>query len=148
MNFNLDGFAVMLPALALLWVANKRANPRGRGQTAVNIIKMILAGAAGCGMVYTFLGSWLAAAIGWVSGISPALKIGVPLALVFVAAGIAILDIAFDKQADKGAQMAAIVAPTLLALVVAGSLGLSGRNAVHDTYQQLHVQVAKMGGRS
>ena len=99
-------------------------------------------------MVYTFLGSWLAAVIGWVSGISPALKIGVPLALVFVALGIAILDIAFDKQADKGAQMAAIVAPTLLALVVAGSLGLSGRNAVHDTYQQLHIQVAKMGGRS
>ena len=148
MNFNLDGFAVMLPALALLWVANKKANPRGKGQTAVNVIKMILAAAAGCGMVYTFLGSWLAAAIGWVSSMSPALKVGVPLALVFVAAGIAILDIAFDRQADKGAQMAAIMAPTLLALVVAGSLGLSGKNAVHDTYQQLHSQVVKMGGRS
>lgn len=148
MNFNLDGFAVMLPALALLWVANGRANPKGKGQTAVNVIKMLLAAAAGCGMVYTFLGTWLAAIVGWISSMSPALKVGVPLALVIIAAGIAILDIAFDKRADKGAQMAAMMAPTLLALVIAGSLGLSGKNAVHDTYQQLHSQVVKMGGRS
>lgn len=147
MNFNLDGFAVMLPALALLWVVNKRANPGGKGKTVVNIIKMLLAGAAGCGMVYTFLGSAVAVVIGWVSGMSPALKIGIPLALVIIAAGVAICDIAFDRQADKGAQTAAVLAPTLLALVIAGSLGHSGRTAVHDTYQQLHAQVTKMGGR-
>jgi hypothetical protein len=148
MNFNLDGFAVMLPALALLWAVNKKGNARGKSQTVINVAKMFLALAAGCGMVYTFLGSGLAAGIGWVSGMSPALKVGVPLALVLAAGGLAILDIAIDRTADKGAQVAAILTPTFLALVVAGSLGLSGGNAVHDAYQQLHAQVVKIGGRS
>ena len=147
MSFNFDGFAVMLPALALLWVINKRGNVRGKTQTAINIIKMVLAFLAGCGMVYTFLGSWLASVVGWVSHMSPGLQIGVPLALVFIAGGAAILDIACDKQADKGAQFCAIIAPTLLALVVAGSLGHTGGSAVHTTYQQVHTQLAKMGGR-
>lgn len=146
MNFNLDGFAVMLPALALLWVINKRANPRGGGQKAVNIIKMGLAFVAGCGMVYTFLGTGLAGLIRWVSGISPGLRDGLPLALVFILAGAAILDIAFDKRADKGAQFCAMLAPTILVLVVAGAIGSSGGHAVHTTYQEARAQIVKIGG--
>jgi hypothetical protein len=148
MVFNLAGFAVMLPALGALWAFNKKGNARGKLQTVINWLKMGLAFVAGCGMAFTFLGSGLAAVIGWVSGLSPALKVGIPLALVLAAGLLALLDIAFDKQADKGAQIAAAITPTLLALVIAGAIGVSGGHAVHTTYNQMHAQFVKMGGHS
>jgi hypothetical protein len=97
MVFNLAGFAVMLPALGALWAFNKKGNARGKLQTVINWLKMGLAFVAGCGMAFTFLGSGLAAVIGWVSGLSPALKVGIPLALVLAAGLLALLDIAFDR---------------------------------------------------
>jgi hypothetical protein len=138
----------MLPALALRYVINKRVNPRGKGQTAVSILVMLVSLIAGLGMAYTFLGDFLAWGIDWVSGMSTALQIGIPLALTIVAVGVALADIAFDRRADNAAQFSAILAPTMLALVVAGSIGATGGNAVHDTYQRLHTQVVKMGGHS
>lgn len=148
MHLHLEGFALMLPALALRWVINKRVNPRGKAATAVSVIVMLVSLIAGLGMAYTFLGDFLAWGVDWVSGVSTALKIGIPLALTIAAVGVAIADIAFDRRADNAAQFSAILAPTMLALVVAGSIGASGGNAVHETYQRLHTQVVKMGGHS
>lgn len=146
MHLHLEGFAVMLPALALRWVINKRVNPRGKGAMAVSIIVMAVSVIAGLGMAYTFLGDLIAWGIGWGEHFSPALKVGLPLALTIAAAGVAVADIAFDRRADNGAQMSAIIAPTLLLLVVAGSIGHAGGSAVHNSYQQVRTQVAKIGG--
>lgn len=146
MHLHLEGFAVMLPALALRWVINKRVNLRGKGQTAVSVLVMVVSVIAGLGMAYTFLGDLIAWGIGGVSSFAPALKVGIPLALTIAAAGVAIADIACDRRADNAAQISAILAPTLLALVIAGSIGSSGSSVVHNGYQQVRTQVAKMGG--
>lgn len=146
MHLHLEGLAVMLPALALRWVINKRVNMSGKGAGVVSVIVMIVSVIAGLGMAFTFLGDILASAINWVSGADNALKIGIPLAVTIAAVGVAIADIAFDRRADNGAQYAAILAPTMLFLVVAGSLGHTGGGAVHDGYKEVRAAVVKMGG--
>ena len=70
----------------------------------------------------------------------------IPLCLAIIAVGVAAADIACDKKADKGAQAAAIMFPVLLALVIAGSMGHRGGNAVHQATKQLQAQITKLGG--
>jgi hypothetical protein len=162
------GWLVFLPAWVALWVVNKRVNPKGGGggggkgapaaggggfkvRDIVAVITMLLAFVAGCGLAFTFVGSGLA----WVvtkgsaaaasSVHQPGIAWGVPIALTIAAIGIAAADIAFDRKADKGAQYAAMLMPTFLALIVAGSIGVTGGNAVHSVYDQARAYITSMG---
>lgn len=141
------GWAIMLPTLAALYVINKKANPRKRGMvTFVAVLTMVVAAAAGVGVAYTFLGDWTAGLIGWAGSMGGHwFSLGLGVALVVLFAGIAILDIAFDREADKGAQFAAIIMPTLLLLVVGGAMGGHGGDAVRQAKTQLMAVVQTAG---
>ena len=139
------GWALMIPALAVLYVLNKRVNVR-RGQGVVAIITMVIAGIAGCGLVFTFLGTWLAAVVGLPAKFNPEIGTGVAIGATLLMAGIAIADIACDKTADKGAQFAAIVTPTLLVLVVGGAMGQTGGEAVRTVNSEMSSIVMQIGG--
>lgn len=146
------GWVVFIAALAMLYVFNKRVNPR-RGQNAVAVATMLLAGIAGCGMAFTFVGRWLAAIVSWAGRIAanlanePGVALAVSIGVTLLMAGIAVADISFDKRADKGAQFAALLMPTLLAVVIGGSLGHTGGDAVRTVNTSVASFVTQLGGR-
>lgn len=148
------GLVVALPALAVLFVLNKRikGKPKGRqGKAAVAVFTLVIAFAVGCGIAYSFLGRWGASALSWVAGLlasfaGAGVENAVPLALTVLAILWATGDVLYDRTADKGAQFAVIVLPTLLALVVGGQLGASGGNAVSVFFTQAHSIVSQLGG--
>jgi hypothetical protein len=146
------GWVVLLPTAAVWWVVNKRVNPHGKGASAVSVIAMLLAAVAGCGLAYTFAGRWLAAGVAWFgrflanltgeAGIASGIAIAVTLLVVFIA----VADIAYDKKADRGAQMSAFLMPTLLALVIGGSLGATGGGAVQEVTANVSTFMSQIGG--
>lgn len=139
------GWGLLIPALAVLYVLNKRVNPR-KGQSAVAIATMTFAFLAGCGLAFTFLGQWLAALVGLPGRFSQEIGIGFAVGVTLLMAGIMVADISCDKRADKGAQFAAIVTPTLLALVVGGFLGQTGGGAVRTVNSEVSSVMAQIGG--
>lgn len=146
------GWIVLLPTAAVWWVVNKKVNPRGRSATAVSIITMLLAAIAGCGLAYTFAGRWIAAAVAWVGRFlanltgEAAIATGLAIAVTLLVLLIAVADIAYDKRADRGAQMSAFLMPTLLALVIGGSLGATGGGAVQEVTTNVSTFMSEIGG--
>jgi lysylphosphatidylglycerol synthetase-like protein (DUF2156 family) len=146
------GWVVLLPTAAVWWVVHKKVNPRGRGASSVSILTMLLAAVAGCGLAYTFAGRWVAAFVAWVgqvlanitgeSGIASGAAVAVTL-LVFL---FAVADIAYDRRADRGAQFSAFLMPTLLALVIGGSLGETGGGAVQEVTTNVAAFMSQIGG--
>lgn len=141
------GWGLLIPALAVLYVFNKRVNPR-KGQNAVAIATMVIATVAGCGLAYTFLGEWIAALIGLpASWFGNQVGVGITVGVTLLALLIAVADIAFDKRADKAAQFAAVLMPTLLLLVAGGVMGQTGGNAVRTVHSEMSSVMAQIGGR-
>lgn len=146
------GWVVLLPTAAVWWVVNRKVNPHGRGASAVSVITMLLAAIAGCGLAYTFAGRWIAAAVAWLgrflanmtgeAGIASGIAIAVTLLVLLIA----VADIAYDKKADRGAQMSAFFMPTLLALVIGGSLGATGGGAVQEVTTNVSTFMGQIGG--
>lgn len=151
------GWVVALPALATLWALNKKfrgkgGKGRGKAKTIIALVTMGTAAVAGCGIAYTFAGRWLAGLVGWVSGtaagvageagIAMAIPIAITVGLVLVAAA----DLAYDRVADKGAQIAVAVLPTMLFLVVGGALGETGGEAVRTVTTQMSTVIGQLGG--
>jgi hypothetical protein len=144
------GWLVALPTVAALFVINKRVNPRNRGRVVVAVITMLVSFGAGCGLAYTFVGQWTATFVSWLGSMlshfaGSGAGEGLSIALTILFVGIAVADIAFDRTADKGAQFAAIVVPTLLLLVVGGALHKTGGDAVKATQTQLSAMWSQMG---
>lgn len=127
------GWIVALPALAVLYVINKRVNPRGKSRDAVAVATIVIAFIVGTGLTYTWVGSLVGWSVGWTGKLSTA----IPLALAIVAVGSAAADIAYDRKADSVAQIAAVAFPILVALTIAGAMHHTGGNAVHATYMQM-----------
>ena len=146
------GWLVALSMAALLYVFNKRVNPRGRSTNAVAIITVIIAMGVGCGLAFTFVGRWIAGGISAIaSGLTnvtgESMTIAVPIAITIIAVGVAVADIAYDKKADSGAQFAAVLMPILLALVVGGAAGKTGGDAVRSVNVQIASVMTDFGGR-
>jgi hypothetical protein len=110
------GWLVALPTLALLYLFNKKVNPKGGGKVrdAVAVVTLLLAFGAGCGFAYTLLGT-------------------------------VVFDVMFDRVANLPAQMAAIILPTVLLVVIGGGLGETGGKAVETTKVQLSTMWAQAG---
>lgn len=148
------GFVVALPALAVLFVLNKRIKGKPKGKQAkasVAIFTLVVAFTVGCGIAYSFAGRWFASAVAWVAGLvadvsGSGIDRAAPLALTVLALLWATADVLYDRKADKGAQFSMIVLPTLLALVVGGQLGASGGNAVQAFFAQAHTLISQLGG--
>lgn len=160
------GLVVALPAMAVLFVLNKRFKGNGKGkrrkagqethghgrrQAIVAMLTLLVAFAVGCGLAYSFVGRWFAAFVTWLSrGLSALtdqpLTAPIALALTVLALLWATADVLYDRKADKGAQVAVILLPTLLALMVGGALGASGGNAVQVSFDQMFHLVGQMGG--
>lgn len=146
------GWVVLLPTAVVWWVVNKRVNPHGRGASAVSVITMLLAAIAGCGLAYTFAGRWIAAAIGWFGNLlanltgEAGIAAGFAIAVTLFTLLVAVADIAYDKKADRGAQFAAFFMPTLLALVIGGSLGATGGGAVQEVTTNVSTFMSQIGG--
>jgi hypothetical protein len=147
------GWLVLLPALGLLYVINKKVNPRGRGRDAVAVITMVVAAVAGCGLAATFLGRLFAALIGWVGSMlsnmtgEAGFATGLAIAIGILLVGIAVADIAFDRAADSGAQMSAVLFPTVVALVIGGTMGATGGDAVNAVQTEVASFLTQLGGR-
>lgn len=147
------GWIVLLPTAAVWWVVNKKVNPRRPGlATAVSVITMVLAWVAGCGLAYTFLGRFIAAGLSWLgSGIAsitgePGFRAGFVIAVTLITLLIAVIDVAQDRRADGSAQFSAFFMPTLLALVIGGSLGATGGSAVQQVTTNVSTLMAQIGG--
>jgi uncharacterized membrane protein len=148
------GLIVALPAMAVLFVLNKRFKGKQKGKqrkATVAIFTLVVAFAVGCGIAFSFLGRWFAAFVTWLSHLLSSLTNQhltgpLTLALTVLALLWATADVMYDRKADKGAQFAVILLPTLLALVVGGQLGASGGNAVQTTFDQMFHLVGQMGG--
>lgn len=145
------GWIVALPALVALYVINKKFKGKGKAKKIIAIVTMVVAGLAGVGLTFTFLGSWTATVVGWigraitdVSGDD--LTRAVPLALTLLAILGAAADVAFDKKADKFAQFSMVLLPTLLVLVVGGALHKTGGGAVDSINQQARMFMTRLGG--
>jgi tellurite resistance protein TehA-like permease len=144
------GFVVALPALAALWVLMSRKLKKLKSKKGFPVLIMAVALAAGVGLCFTFVGSGIAAGVALLvklasSFTSADLSWAGPLAITLLFLGWAIGDIASDRKADKGAVFSALILPTLLVLVVGGSLGAVGGNAVQETFTQLQALVAHLG---
>lgn len=147
LGLHLEGLALILPGFALRWVMTKRWNPKKPNAKVVKAIVMTLTCLIiGLGIAYSFLGDWIAWGIHTICGMNGALAIGVPLACVILTAGVVFFDVTHDRTADKGAQTAAMLAPTMLALVVAGTIGASTHHAVKGSYDTVHNTIIKMSG--
>lgn len=145
------GWIVALPALVALYVINKRFKGKKKIKKVIAVVTMAVAAIAGVGLVFTFIGVWTADLVAWAARTITKLSgenfgIAIPLALTLLAVGIAAADIAFDKKADKGAQISAVFFPVLLALVVGGALHKTGGDAVHQVNQQMQVYMTRLGG--
>jgi hypothetical protein len=145
------GFIIVLPGLAVLWLLNKKIKPKGKVKKWFNVATMATALVVGVGLAYTILGRWVADVVGWISSLLSHLTgidlaVAVALALTLAMAGWAYADIAHDRKADKGAQFAAILAPTLLLLVIGGALHSSGGGAVQTAETHLQALMAHLGG--
>lgn len=146
------GWVVLLPTAAVWWVVNKKVNPRGRAASAVSIITMLLAAIAGCGLAYTFAGRWLAAGVAWSGRVladitgEPGITSGIAIAVTLLVLLMAVADVAYDKRADNGAQISAFLMPTLLALVIGGSLGATGGDAVQQVTSNVAAFMGQIGG--
>jgi hypothetical protein len=148
------GFIVALPCMAVLYVLNKRIKGKQKGKqpkAIVSIFTLLVAFAVGCGLAYSFAGRWFADLVSFggrfISSISHThLTNAIALALTLLAILWASADVLYDRKADKGAQIAVVLLPTLLALVVGGQLGASGGNAVQTSFDQLFSLVGQMGG--
>lgn len=147
------GWAVLLPGLAALFVFNKKVNPKRRGQNLVAILTVAIAVIAGCGLALTFGGQWVAGIVGWIgsmlaslTGVGHWMEVGVSIAVT----GLMVLwvwaDVSFDKTADKGAQFAALVMPTLVFLVAGGLMGQKGGAAVETVTSQVASFMVQLGG--
>lgn len=145
------GWLVLLSTSAVWWVTNKKVNPR-RGAHIVSIITMLLAAIAGCGLAFTVLGRWLATVVSWAGRTlasifgEPGIASGFAIGLTLLVLLFAVADIAYDRVADKGAQFAAFFTPTLLALVIGGSLGSTGGAAVESVTSQVASFMTQLGG--
>lgn len=146
------GWVVLLPTAAVWWVVNKKVNPHGKSASAVSILTMLLAAVAGCGLAYTFAGRWIATGIAWAGRIlanltgEASIATGLAIAVTLFALLVAVADIAYDKKADRGAQFAAFMMPTLVALVIGGSLGATGGGAVHEVTTNVSSFMGQIGG--
>jgi hypothetical protein len=148
------GWIVGLVSLAVLVGINKWIKGKGgkRAKKVIALATMAIAFACGCGFASTVLGQWGAGALGWATGllagwfgeqgVATALHIGLAVLLVLCAAA----DIAYDRKADKGAQMAAVVLPTLLLLVVGGAMGQHGGEAVRLVNTEMASLISTLGG--
>ena len=146
-SLHLEGFSLILPAVALQWLIRKRVNPKKSGAKTFKALLMTatcLIG--GLGVAYSFVGDLLASCVHWITGMSSALAIGVPFALVIVTAGVVAADVANDRNADKGAQIAAWLAPTMLVLVIAGTIGATGGDIARGSYTTVHHIVVQLSG--
>ncbi|TYK45123.1 hypothetical protein [Actinomadura decatromicini] len=148
------GWVVLLPTAAVWWVINRKVSPKRPGlATMVSIATMALAWIAGCGLAYTFAGRWIATIVSsWAGGGlaritgEPGIRAGFVIAVTLLAVLIAVVDIAQDRRADGGAQFSAFFMPTLLALVVGGTLGETGGGAVQSVTSQVAMLVSQIGG--
>lgn len=144
------GFGVFIPALALLYVINKRVKGKvggRRGRDVVAILTMLIAVAAGCGLVYTFVAPLVAGLIGLPAHFNYWLGLGVSVGAVLLFVGIATADIVVDRTADGGAQFAGIITPTLLVLVAGGVMGHTGSDAVKTVNTEMTAIVKQIGAK-
>ena len=146
----MGGWLIALPFLVALRVINKRFKGKGQAKTAVSVVTMSVAFIAGCGLAFTFAGEWFAAALSFgarVAGkVSPDLGAAIPIAATVLAVLVAVADLAYDRKADRGAQIAAVLMPTLLALVVGGSMGATGGEAVRTVNSSVTSFMSQLGG--
>jgi energy-converting hydrogenase Eha subunit A len=149
------GIVVALPATALLLVLNKKFKGKPKNKhfkISISLAILLVSFVLGCGIAYCFLGHWIAAILSFLAGILSAIfhqheiAVAVPFALAILAIGWATADIAFDRKADKGAQISLIILPVLLCLMIGGQFGASGSNAVSVTFDQAFHLIGQMGG--
>lgn len=148
------GWIVGIVCLAVLVGINKWVKGKGgkRGKKVIALVTMFFAAACGCGFAYTVLGRWGAGFLSWATGtvagwfgepaVATALHIGLVALLVLCAAA----DIAYDRKADKGAQVAAVMLPTLLYLVIGGAMGQHGGEAVRMVNTEVASVITQLGG--
>jgi uncharacterized membrane protein (DUF485 family) len=149
------GIVVALPATALLLVLNKKFKGKPKNKQfkmSISLAILLVAFVLGCGLAYCVLGHWIAAIISFGAGLLAAvlhqqeITSAVPFALALLAIGWATADVAFDRKADKGAQVSLIILPVLVCLMIGGSLGASGSNAVSVTFDRAFQLIGQMGG--
>lgn len=142
----MEGWAVLLPGIALLVVFNKWVNPQ-KGENYVAIATVLIAAAAGCGLADLFLGHWIADLIAWLGSTAGGGKVelGINVSIAILLIGAVVCDIAFDKKADKAAQISALLLPTILALVVGGALHQRGGDAVDSVRAKMVSFVTQAG---
>lgn len=133
------GWLVLLSASALLFVINKRVNVRGGGRIGdiISVVTMLVAIIAGCGFAYTVLGRLFAGLVNGIGSVAAKFggsgaALGVSIATMIILVGIAVCDILCDRKADGGAQIAAYLFPTVLALVIGGSMGVPVETVLHE----------------
>lgn len=121
-------WVVMLTAFGLLLVLRKRSKP-----SWLWVVNAALAAIAGAALVETGIGSWLMGVLsslaGWVGGIvgaSATMVAGVAMLILTV---MVVLDIAFDRRADKVAILGLILLPMLF-LIAGGPVAEGGSQLV------------------
>jgi hypothetical protein len=143
------GWLVALPAMAVLYALNKRikGKQKGRGKAVVALFTLAVAAVVGCGLAYTFLGRWFAGILRWGAGLLPGdVSAAIPVAVTVLVLLWASADVLYDRVADRGAQICAVMLPTLLYLVVGGALGAQGGDVVHQVNTEMAAWVRQLGG--
>lgn len=144
------GFALALPALAVLYALNNR----GASGKKLNLFKIFLALTVGIGLAYTFLANWLNTVLGWLAdwiGRIPldnmaAVAAAVPAVVTLVALTIAAIDLLVDRKADRPAQLSLAATPMLVLTVAGGLIGQYGGSTVEAAREPLSQLVQTMVG--
>lgn len=151
------GWVVFLPVVVLLSIWNKRivkgggGRGGGRSRDIIAVTTLVLAGIAGCGLAFTFLGRWYAAFVSWAaSGLASisgqaGLDTAIPITLALGLLATVVFDVARDRVADKGAQYAAMLLPTTVLLIVGGLMHQTGGGAVRTVTGQVASLMMRLG---
>ena len=141
------GFVVFGPCLLLVMALDKKLKGKlsGRPGDILAIVMIALSFIAGCGMAYTFLGTWYAALVGLLAKI-PAVGAAIPLMLFFSLAVTLVVDVWQDREADRAAQIAAVLMPTTIFTILAGTIGQAGDQAVPAVMNYTSNFLTSLGG--
>lgn len=123
----------------------KRVNPKGKAGKFKNVAVMLFAFIAGTGFAHTWPSGIITIPLRAIS--DPGFRAGVAAFLVIAALIAAIGDIAFDKKADKLAQMASFVLATLLLEIAGTFMGVSADGVIGFVYSEAGSLFSEIGGR-
>lgn len=141
------GFAILGAAVALVIMLDKKAKGKvpSWGADVLAVVMVALALIAGVGFAMTFLGDlyvWIVGALSSIPGIGPAVR----WVVIVVLAVTLFIDVCADREADRAAQIAALLILPTADFFAGGKIGEFGNQVSSVLFDAAVGFMTSMGG--